>query len=192
MSEGDVYWIESDAQYECLMSSRRMDIVDLLANVGARSVSEMASLIGVKPSSLYHHVALLLQVGLIELAGTRSVHRRQEKLYKTPGTAMRYGLAFDNPKAIEVYTRLGEVQARQAVRDFRRGFDSGAIVGTGPAKNVWIFRLVGSPDPETMAKINHHIEEIAKLFWGSTGQGNPLIVMSAMMAPLPRVHVTDD
>jgi len=180
----DVYWINQRGQYDCLTSARRMDIIDLLAHVGEKSVREIAALLGAKPSSLYHHIELLLNVGLIELSGTRAVNRRQEKLYKTPGAALKYGLALDDPKSLEIYGKIVAAQARQSARDFNRGLLSGAAVVEGPAKNVWIFRLVGAPDTVTMNKINQHIEAIAKLFWGSTGQDNPLVVMSAIVAPV--------
>ncbi len=180
----DVYWINQRGQYDCLTSARRMDIIDLLAHVGEKSVREIAALLGAKPSSLYHHIELLLGVGLIEVSGTRAINRRQEKLYKAPSAALKYGLALDDPKALEIYGKIVAAQARQSARDFKRGLESDAIVGDGPAKNVWIFRLVGAPDAATMEKINLHIEAIAKLFWGSTGQDNPLVVMSAIVAPV--------
>ena len=179
-----VYWITRRDQYDCLTSARRMDIIDVLANVGEKSVREIAALLGAKPSSLYHHIDLLLGVELIELAGTRSVNRRQEKLYKTPGANLKYGLALDDPKAFEIYGKIAAAQARQSARDFERGLETNGVVAHGPYKNIWIFRLVGAPDAATMEKINFHIEELAKLFWGSAGKENPLVVMSAMIAPI--------
>ncbi len=180
----DVYWISRQEQFDCLKSARRMDIIDLLANVGAKSVREIAALLAAKPSSLYHHIDLLLGADLIELAGTRVVNRRQEKLYKAPGTTLRYGIAFDDPNALEIYGKIAEAQARQSARDFKRGLESGAVVAQGPTKNAWIFRLVGAPDAATMGKINYHIEELAKLFLASTGKDKPLVVMSAIVAPV--------
>jgi len=179
-----VYWITRRDQYDCLTSARRMDIIDLLANVGEKSVREIAALLGAKPSSLYHHIDLLLSVDLIEMAGTRAVNRRQEKLYKTPGAALKYGIALDDPKAFEIYGRIASAQARQSARDFKRGLEADGVVAHGPHKNIWIFRLVGAPDAATMEKINHHIEAIAKLFWNSAGEDNPLVVMSTMMVPV--------
>ncbi len=185
-TDDNTFWITRREQYECLMSSRRMDIIDLLANTGPRSIREIASLIGVKPSSLYHHIDLLLQVDLIELAGTRVVNRRQEKLYQAPGRTLRYGMTFDDPGAFALYSRIGDAQARQSARDLRRGMETDAVVAEGPTKNTWVFRVVGAPDDRTMTKINHHLQEIAKLFWSSASRENPLVVMSAIMAPVAR------
>lgn len=190
-SDDNTYWITRREQYECLMSARRMDIIDLLANTGPRSVREIAGLIGVKPSSLYHHIELLLDVDLIEISGTRLVNRRQEKLYQAPGRTLRYGLSFDDPLALSLYSRIGDVQARQSARDLRRGLETDEVVAHGPTKNTWVFRLVGAPDAVAMEKINHHLQEIAKLFWSSAGQDNPLVVMSAIMAPVARPQETD-
>lgn len=190
-SDDNTYWITRREQYECLMSARRMDIIDLLANTGPRSVREIAGLMGVKPSSLYHHIELLLDVDLIEISGTRLVNRRQEKLYQAPGRSLRYGLSFDDPLALSLYSRIGDFQARQSARDLRRGLQTDAVVAHGPTKNTWVFRLVGAPDDVTMEKINHHLQEIAKLFWSSAGQDNPLVVMSAIMAPVARAEDAD-
>ena len=184
----NVYWIRGKDQYDCLMSARRMAIVGQLANAGAISIRELAKLIGAKPSALYHHITQMLEVGLIEEAGTRVVNRRQEKLYRTPGSVVRYGLTIGDPDARETYKRISAVQCRQAERDIARGLDSGEITSSGPGKNAWIFRLVGSPDAAQMARINGHIEAIADLFWQSAGEDNPLIVMSAVMAPVPRTQ----
>ncbi len=191
VSDKDVYWITEHAQYECLMSPRRMEIIDLLANVGVRSVREIARLLGAKPSSLYHHMDLLLEVGLVEVSDTRVINRRREKLYKTPGSTLRYGLDFSDPLAFSIYSRIGDMQARQSARDLRRGIDADDVVTEGPAKNIWIFRLVGAPDAATMEQINRHLQEIARLFWGSAGQDNPLVVMSAIVAPVPRPEKGD-
>ncbi len=180
----DVYWIRRQEQFDCLKSARRMDIIDLLANVGEKSVREIAELLAAKPSSLYHHIDLLLGAELIETAGTRAVNRRQEKLYKAPGTTLRYGIAFNDPKALQIYGKIAEAQARQSARDFKRGLETGAVVAEGPTKNAWIFRLVGAPDAATMEKINYHIEELAKLFLAATGKDKPLVVMSAIVAPI--------
>lgn len=186
-----VYWITRRDQYDCLTSARRMDIIDLLANVGQKSVREIAALLGAKPSSLYHHIELLLRVELIELAATRLVNRRQEKLYKTLGANIKYGLALDDPAAFEIYGKIASAQARQSARDLQRGLKAGGVVTCGRHKNIWIFRLVGAPDAPTMEKINHHIEEIAKLFWGSAGKDNPLVVMSALIAPVTAGHTPE-
>lgn len=184
----NTYWISSKDQYECLMSARRMAIVGQLANAGPVSVRELSKLIGAKPSSLYHHVEQLLKVGLVEEAGKRIVNRRQEVLYKTPGSVMRYGLQLDDPAAVDIYTRLAAVQCRQAQRDFARGLESGEIVGEGTGKNAWMYRLVGAPDEETLKKINEHIEAIAELIWSSAGQDNPLVVVSGIVAPVPSIE----
>ncbi|WP_262693651.1 winged helix-turn-helix domain-containing protein [Kordiimonas aquimaris] len=186
VQDESVYWIKHPDQFECLMSARRMEIVDQLAQIGVCSVAEIANTLGVKVSSLYHHIELLLSVGLIECVGKRGVGRCEEKLYRTPGAVMRYGITLGDSSSFDIYRRLSEYQARQATRDFTRGLRSKHLVDAGSQKNIWIFRLVGAPDADTLAKINQHIEAIAELFWSSAGQDNPLVVMSAIVAPVPR------
>jgi len=184
-TDDEMFLISNKEQFDCLMSARRMDIVDQLANVGAKSIRELAKLVGAKPSALYHHMELLQKVGLIEEAGTRVVNRRQEQLYKTLGTKLKYDLPIEKPEARNIFKRLGSAQCRQTDRDFARGVQSDNVVIDGPDKNLLIFRLVGAPDQEALAKINSHIESIAALMWESAGQDNPLIVLSTMMSPVP-------
>lgn len=179
------FYITDPKQFACLMSARRMDIADALANAGPSSIREIADMLGVRTTALYHHVEQLLAVGLIEEAGSRIVNRRTEKLYRTPGAVMRYGLALDDPLARDIYKGLADIQCRQAAKDFARGIGSSHAVGEGVAKNLRIYRLVGSPNAEQLAEINHHLAEVARLFWESAGQDEQPLVISTVMAPIP-------
>ena len=183
-AEGTFY-IRDLAQYECLMSARRMDIADALANTGPRSIREIAEMLGLKTTALYHHIEQMVAVGLIEVAGSRVVNRRREKLYRTPGAVMRYGLSLEDPEAKDIYSRLAAVQCRQAAKDFSRGIGSKSAVGEGDEKNIRVYRLVGSPDKDQLAQINFHLNEIARLFWASAEQAEPAVVISTIMAPIP-------
>jgi DNA-binding HxlR family transcriptional regulator len=66
--------------YKALADSNRLKIVGLLAN-HVYSVEELAALLGLKPSTVSHHLAKLTQVGLVS-AKTESyynVYRLEEK-----------------------------------------------------------------------------------------------------------------
>ena len=66
--------------YKALADANRLKIVGLLAN-HAYSVEELAALLGLKPSTVSHHLAKLTQVGLVS-AKTESyynVYRLEEK-----------------------------------------------------------------------------------------------------------------
>lgn len=49
---------------------------------GERSEAEIAELLGVAPRSLYYHVRILLEVGLIRQVGVRHVAKKPQALYE--------------------------------------------------------------------------------------------------------------
>ncbi|MBC8066496.1 MAG: helix-turn-helix transcriptional regulator [Chlorobia bacterium] len=49
---------------------------------GKRSEAEIAQLIGVAPRSLYYHIRILLDVGLIQQVGVRHVAKKPQAIYE--------------------------------------------------------------------------------------------------------------
>jgi DNA-binding transcriptional ArsR family regulator len=177
------YWILERDQIVCLVSPRRHDIVDRLVASGPLSIKELAGIIGAEPPALYHHIRKLLAVGLVVEAGSRVVRRKREQLYATPGRRMRLAQALDDPANRDLFVQIGASLCRQMDRDFRRGSVSGAAVTHGEGKNLSLSRLIGSPGPEGMARINRNLEEIIEILWDNAG-GGELICLSWVIAPI--------
>src|SRR5688572_27638607 len=117
----ETYWIERPEQVEALTSMRRHDIADRLAASGPLSIRELADQIGVQPSALYHHIKIMLDVGLVIGAGSRIVRRKREQLYAAPGKRMRLIRALASGKHQERMDEVVAAMTRQMDRDFRMG-----------------------------------------------------------------------
>ncbi len=187
----DVYWIKERAQLAALVSSRRQAIGDLLACCGPLSAKEIASGLGMKASAIYHHLDVLLHVGLIREVDKRQVRSRIEILYDIPGKLNRLGISLKDESFRDLWVKYNAAQCRQTDRDFSRGLALDHVVESGSQKNLRTFRLIGSPDKKTLAKINQKLEEVAQLLANSSDVDgeHDLVALSCVMAPLEKADV---
>lgn len=77
------------AQVRALASPVRQRILEVLIRDGVRSVGDLCDDLGTPRSTLYHHVRLLHEVGLIVDRGSRATRTRPERIYGALGGRMR-------------------------------------------------------------------------------------------------------
>ena len=179
------YWILDPAQIACLASAPRMTIIDRLAADGPLSVDDLARVIGMKQTAVYHHIHKLEAVGLVHASERRFMPgaRKPQTLYATPAPRMRLAKALQAQQHQAGVKRCAAAMLRQAERDFAEGFDHEAV-HEGAQRNHGFFRLIARPSPAAMAEINDHLDAIADILWRSnTDTGEP-VALSWAMAPL--------
>lgn len=184
-STDETYWILDPEQISCLASAPRMTIIDRLAADGPMSVDDLARVIGMKQTAMYHHVHKLESVGLIQAAERRLMPgaRKPQTLYTTPAPRMRLARALNQKQHRETLKRCAAAVLRQAERDFADGFALGGI-HEGPERNHGFFRLIARPDAAAQAEINEHLQAIADILWRSNTQTGAPVALSWAMAPL--------
>ncbi len=171
-AQGRIYQITDPEQLKALVSTVRADIMDQVAAFGPLSVREIGQLTGAAPSSLYHHIQRLTEVGLLLEAGIRSSARKPEQLYDTPAPRMRMLEALQAPENQPILDALVESMCKQATRDFARGAAAPHRATLGEERNVRFARLVCRPDAETLRQINAHLDAVTELIAGSAdGEG---------------------
>jgi DNA-binding transcriptional ArsR family regulator len=181
----ETYWILDPAQIACLASAPRMTIVDRLAADGPMSVDDLARVIGMKQTAVYHHIHKLEAVGLVQTAERRLMPgaRKPQTLYTTPAPRMRLAKALSEKNHRDGMKRCAAAVLRQAERDFAEGFANGGV-HDGAGRNHGFFRLIARPSPVALAEINDHLQAIADILWRSnTDTGEPVAVSWAL-APL--------
>ena len=171
-------------QLEAMVSARRHDIVDRLAASGPMSIKELAMQFGAQPSSLYHHMAILLEAGLVIEAGSRMSGKRRELLYNTPAPRMRLIQALIDDRYRDILIDIGNALTRQMGRDFAGGFAHPDTNHEGQGRNHGFFRLVGRPSPAQIAQINACLAEIGERLWSSSKADEPLIALGWILAPI--------
>ncbi len=92
MTEGsttpaEVFWIEDAETLELLGDPLRLEMLETLFE--PRSVTEVADLVRVPRTRLYHHVKLLEEAGLIRVVSTRDVGALTERLYQVTAKSIR-------------------------------------------------------------------------------------------------------
>jgi len=184
MSDDRTYWIMERAQLAALSSPRRLDIVDALAAAGPLPVRALAAQIGAKPSALYHHLARLLEVGLVVEAGAQTINRKRETLYATPAPRMRLLRALAEGRHRKEMDEIVAAQTRQMERDFRAAGTHAARAAEGDQRNYGFFRLLARPDAATLAAINAKLGEIAELLWAADDPDAQLLCLAWTMTPL--------
>lgn len=178
-----VYYVLEPQQLRCMASAVRQDMVDHLAAHGVMSIKELAASIGRKPSSIYHHLKLLLEVGLVGEAGARTVNRRREKLYATPSRRMRLNRALEDPGNDREMRAFVNALCRQTARDFSRGLDDESARRQGPGRDLRFFRLVNRPAPGSLREINRKLDEIAEILWRDPDPGSPVVALTWILTP---------
>lgn len=181
----DEYWILDPEEIQCLASAPRMTIVDRLAADGPMSVDDLARVIGMKQTAVYHHIHKLEAVGLVRASERRLLPgaRKPQILYATPAPRMRMAAALGRRELRHGVVRCAGAVLRQADRDFAEGFTFDPV-HDGPQRNHGFLRLIGRPTPETLERINAHLAAIHELLWQPDGQVGPPIALSWAMAPV--------
>lgn len=184
--KSQTYWVLQRKQLRSLVSQRRLEIIDRLVAAGPLSAKDLARLVGAQPSALYHHLRQLMEVGLVVEAGYRVVRRRREVLYMTRAPRIRLFRALRDPNNAREMTRITATMSRQMSRDFKRGIKSPAARPSGALQNLGFMRLLASPSPATLRRINQYLAEIGELLFTSTDARYEPLSLAWIMAPVQR------
>lgn len=186
--KSETYWVLQRKQLRSLVSQRRLEIIDRLVAAGPLSAKDLARLVGAQPSALYHHLRQLMEVGLVVEAGYRVVRRRREVLYMTRAPRIRLFRALRDPSNAREMTKITATMTRQMSRDFRRGIKSPAARPSGALQNLGFMRLLASPSPATLRRINQYLAEIGELLFTSTDARYEPLSLAWIMAPVQRAQ----
>lgn len=184
--KSETYWVLQRKQLRSLVSQRRLEIIDRLVAAGPLSAKDLARLVGAQPSALYHHLSQLMEVGLVVEAGYRVVRRRREVLYMTRAPRIRLFRALRDPNNAREMTSITATMTRQMSRDFRRGIKSPQARSSGALQNLGFMRLLASPSPATLRRINKYLAEIGELLFTSTDARYEPLSLAWIMAPVQR------
>jgi DNA-binding transcriptional ArsR family regulator len=156
--------LRSPREFEAVASPLRMEILEHLEHAGALSVSQLARLL-LRPAPLLHyHVRLLLEAGLVRVAGRQAASRRGEALFAL--TAERFAVAGrpDDRVALRAAARTLGAALRLAQREVSRALQSGRVQARGRMRDLHARRLRASLTPGARARLNRLLDEIEALF----------------------------
>lgn len=145
-----------------LSSPLRLEILGLFADGEPLAIADMARLMGRRAGSLYHHVGLLEEAGLLRRTGTRPKGKRWETLF-CPAASRFEMEAEKGGEHAKLAIKSMTAAFRMAERDFAAALERTDNVSEGLGRNVHAYRMHLRVSPELLAGINKHLEAIEEL-----------------------------
>ena len=173
-------------QLRALASPVRMEILNSLAGAGPCSIAELGRLLGRAPSSLYHHVSMLVDLGMVRRSGTRAAGANTEQLFET--AAEEFGLRHDPSDAerSEAIADAMTTNLRAADRDFRAALCDGTGRVRGRGKDTFGGRFKGWLEEADRAELSAHLEAIVDIFHRRQGATSGRLVAATLVtSPTP-------
>ena len=151
---------ESRAQRNALTSPIRLEILGLFMGTGPLSISDMARKMGRKAGSLYHHVGLLEQAGILRRAGTRPKGKRFETLFEPVAEKFTMEAGQGDVDADAQAVQAIKSAFRMTLRDFEAALGNPESVQEGPDRNMLVTRIHMCASPGLLAKLNEHFDAL--------------------------------
>lgn len=146
----------SPAQRDALTSPIRLEILGLFTAPGPLSVRQLAERMGRSPSSVHYHVNLMVEVGLLREAGSRSRGTRSETLYEPVRRTVRFR-GTPHPGEADATLRTMAAAFRMAERDLEAALDGGGDAG------LMATRIHFRGDRELVSEVRRHLRAVLDL-----------------------------
>lgn len=113
-----------DAQWDAVSSPVRMELLGLAEAEQPCSIRDLARACGRHPTSLYRHVQILVDAGLLVPCGTRPSRRRPERMYRVNPLMQGFRSWIDkDEQAADRFVSMHEAMLRAVGRGFRNMFE---------------------------------------------------------------------
>ncbi len=122
----------------------------------------MATMVGRKAASLYHHIAILEEAGFLERAGTRPKGKRFEALFRLTADRFEVDPRGDEGAVDQAVKAMGTA-FRMTERDLAAALVDDRCETEGPERNLFAARLHLRASPRLLAAINKHLQAIETL-----------------------------
>jgi len=175
--------IRNIQQLAALAAAARQEIVDVLEQMGAVSVAELAAALDRPADAMYFHLRALTRAGLVRHAGFRVRRGGKEALYRTVAPDLQLEYEPQNAANRRAISAIVASMLRLATRDFTRSFDRGQVIVSGEHREIWSMRKVGRLSPPQLADVNRRIQGLAHYVSTPRGQG-PLYAVTVVLTPL--------
>lgn len=180
--------VEDPEQIRLLGSTVRQDIVDHLDFAGPSTVPELAAALGCPTDTLYYHLNLLLEAGLL-VRHDREDDRRM--VVDLPASSVEVRYHRDDRPAVEAIVSAVATLLRSAERRFAGALDDDELPLEleGPRRNHWASRVRGRLTEAEVVEVNEAIRAIHGIFRRSRSRPDPLEgrmhEVTVVLSPLP-------
>lgn len=184
--------IEDPGIIRLLGSPLRQDIVDYVDAVGPSTVLEIGEGIGRAADSLYYHLRLLLDAGVLVRTDGPDARGMVVDVAARP-VELRYRP--DDPEAARALLDVVGGMLRSAERHFGTALEGEGVEVQveGPSRNLWISRVRGRLTDAELREVNEIIRRLHAIFHRSLGRREAgearMHEVSVVLCPLPEQPV---
>jgi DNA-binding transcriptional ArsR family regulator len=160
---------DADAkQIAALVNPRRTEIYQMLSALGPLSVGDLAERLSLRPTALYHHLNLLVSVGVLSRIdrGQGGGRGRPAVIYEAR-KRMHLARAFGETKTRRIVEKIIRATAVTAVRDLNRALAGSRKTLSGPQKDVAHFRALFVASEKDLARVNALFDELQQIVFAS-------------------------
>ena len=155
--------INDKGRRAAVASPLRLEILGLFVSEDPLAISDMAALMNRSAGSLYHHVGILKDAGLLKQTSTRPKGKRHEALYLPTASRFEFDTSSGEEDVIASAVKVMATGFRMAERDLEAALRSDNRPMEGPDPDFYAFRLHLRASPELLAKINKHMNAVLNL-----------------------------
>ena len=180
------YFIAEIAQIKALAAPTRQEILDTLESNGPSTVARLGALLGRAPDSLYHHIRILVKVGLVRRVDPAPETTARGAIYELPGHAMSIAYRLRDRAMAEAIAAVARAMSRISYQDFERALNRGDAIVEGPQRNLRSTRKKAWLDTSQIEAINRHFHAIFSIMstWQQPGNDARLHAVTFMMSPI--------
>jgi len=158
----------------------------MLAEAGPLSAREMAANLKRPVSGLYHHIAALEAVGLLDVHAMRPSARRPEKVYALVANRLSSRAASRTKAGRAALARTSRHILGATARNIVSALATNDAVTEGPTRNTSVRHIRVRLTNAAIAQLNERLDDLIHLTLAETNaRGRPLLVTFAI-APAHR------
>lgn len=146
-------------QMRAMASPVRQRIIAALYARGDSSVTEIAETLERKPDTLYHHLRVLLSVGLLQKTGERIAGKNREAIYAPIETRLRADHESTNPVYLAEFARMIRINLKDAATNHAKAFSDASSRGKTLFETANV-RLTAKQVRELNAELRRFFEKV--------------------------------
>jgi DNA-binding transcriptional ArsR family regulator len=177
--------IRNGKQLAALTSATRLELLDVLTEMGTVSVAEIATALERPADALYFHIRLLKQAGLVRQVSYRFRNGRKEALFRTVAPELWLDYEQHSEKNRTAINAIISSTLRLGIRDFRRAYQRGDLTVSGERRELWVLRKTARLSPAEIGVVNRSIKRLKLAVSKPQGRGR-LYGITVLLTPLDR------
>jgi len=177
--------VNSKARWAAMASPLRIQIVDRLRMLEPAAVPAIASSLGRRPDSLYHHFRILERAGIIRADGWERSGSHNQALYRLAGD-VRFPYPTMHGRGATPMIAVTSALLRSADRGLASALTKGGMKESGPEKDLWCRVQTARLSAGDLAKVNSYLAQAdAVLASAHERPGDRTITMMLCLWPNP-------